>query len=644
MGYFVTARRQYDDYAGPTSFVRYINRWNIQKSDWRARVSNAKKPIVFYISNDVPQAYRPAIARALLAWNKGFEAIGIRHAIVVRPQPRDPSWDPDDVRYSVVRWVASPSAAFAYAPSCVNPLTGEIFKADVVIDGNIVRAARRPWDSSIVPTRAASASDLLSNGIARLQGRATGSASGASAFTRPLVCSQFDCDYAWQAGTQAQWAALVLQSDGRLPGGASGRDWFTSSFITSLVLHESGHTLGLRHNFESSTIYSLPRLRDRRFTEKHGLVGSVMDYTPVNIAPHGQPQASYFQTALGPWDYFSIKYGYEQLGARSPEAEVPALQRLAAQATRPDLRYATDEDASWYDGFASDPRVNQFDLSADPLAFVRDELSIDQRLFRTLTVRMPARGHSYAETRRAFELLLRHSWSSAQLATHYIGGEYFTRNHRGDPHARLPFRLVPRSQERQAFEILDRYAFGKDAWRFSPTLINSLGDDRYSHWQSDPNESSRLDFPLEEYVELYQAALLGRMWQPQVLARLAGMESRTAHPGETMSLPDLYDWTDASIFGGLENGEGRGSAGLPAARRSLQHLYAELLVHIMLRPDPGTPADARSLARHHLVVLTANLDAALARKGSDEATRANWEDVRALARRALAANVIFPAW
>jgi len=409
--------------------------------------------------------------------------------------------------------------------------------------------------------------------------------------------------------------------------------------LKSIVLHESGHTLGLRHNFESSTIYSPAQLRDKRFTQAHGLVGSVMQYTPVNLSPHGQPQGDYFQTQLGPWDYFSIRYGYEAINAHSPEGELPELRRLASQTTRPELRYATDEDNSWLDGFASDPRVNTFDLSNDPLAYAENILTIDRRLFNTLPTRLPKMGSSYAETRQAFAAALRSWWAASRYATHYIGGEYFTRNPRGDPNATLPFTPVPRAQERRAYALLDRYVFADEAFQFSPALLNSLGDERFSHWQSDPNALDRLDFPLDEYVQAYQLALLDQMWQPNVLARLAELESRVNRPSDTMSLADLFDWTDASIFGDLSSNS---LHSVPRHHRTLQHAYAEMLIRIMLQPDPGTPNDARTLARHHLVWLNGQLADTLRRGSADAPTTANLEDIKTLVDRALQANVVLP--
>ena len=612
VGYFVTARRQYDNPNGPTSFVRYIERWNIQKTDPSARVSPAKNPLVYYISNDVPFAYRDPIRRALLTWNDAFAAIGITNAVQVRQQPNDPGWDPDDIRYSVVRWVVSPDAAFAYGPSLANPLTGEIFRSDIVIDGNLARYGVSSFQDFVDPTHAPAAAAARS-------------------------CTLRECDYGWGEQQQYSWGALALSVDGRFSSPDAVPQWFTNTFIQSIVLHESGHNLGLRHNFASDTIYTLAQLHDPKFTAAHGLVGSVMDYTPLNLSPHGQPQGAYFQTRLGPSDYFSIKYGYVPITARTTDDERPALDAIASRATAHDLIYATDEDADWSEGFATDPRVGTFKLGSDPLAFVDNQLTIDRRLFSSLATRLPKAGGSYQEVRTGMLVTLNDWYRSSTFAAHYIGGEYFTRNHRDDPGAVAPFRPVPRADERRAFDLLSKDVFADDAFSFTPALLQRLGSDRFTHWQSDPNASGRLDLPVDLFAEAYQAILLRQMWQPTVLARLDGIQAVADPRSPTMSLADLFDWTDAAVWSDL--GTVRSHA-VPEVHRALQQRYAAMLVEMMLHPERGTPSDASALARHHLTALRERLDAALAAGVADEATHANLEDIRSDVGQALNATTL----
>ena len=107
-------------------------------------------------------------------------------------------------------------------------------------------------------------------------------------------------------------------------------------------MHEVGHSLGLRHNFKASTMLTADQLNDTAITHVKGLVGSVMDYSPINIAPKGKKQGDYYTTTLGPYDYWAIEYAYKPVDG-DEEAE---LKKIAARAPEHDLVYATDEDSS----------------------------------------------------------------------------------------------------------------------------------------------------------------------------------------------------------------------------------------------------------------------------------------------------------
>ncbi|HZV79496.1 MAG TPA: zinc-dependent metalloprotease [Candidatus Binatus sp.] len=613
VGYFLTARRQYDDQQrGYTNFDIYLNRWNVQKTDPNAAVSPAKNPIVFYILNEVPTQYRAPLRDAMLEWNKAFEKIGITHAIEVRQQPDDPNWDPDDARYSVVRWATTPIPAFGAAgPSIANPLTGEIFRGEVIMDANVVRAYDTRYREIIDPTIAESAE------------------------TR-FECQMHDCDLAEQVGQNRDWGELAMQLDGR---SAEPSEQYMADSIKQIMLHEFGHCLGLRHNFGSEVIFSMSQVQNKGYSKYNGIVGSVMAYTPLNLSPHGQPQGELFQLNLGPWDYAMIKYGYSQINVGSSEQELPTLRSWASTYTRPELAYSTDEDAQFINGFATDPRANPFDLTSNPLLFARNNLAIDQRMFNILLSRRPVSGETYEVVRRDVSIVLANWYRYTLYATTYMGGEYFTRNHKNDPNAKTPFIPMPRAYERQAYDLLDKYVFGEEAFGISPLLLNSMGTTRYNHWQADPNEIGRLDFPLEVSITNFQQLVLRRMFQPNVMARLDSMELRTTKSGQTMSLADLFDWTYGSIYGDLSQ---RGLRTIGPVHRSVQYHYVELLAHIALRPDPGTPTDARALARHDLASLSSACTQALNRGGLDEVTQANLEAIRSAADRALGAQVVTP--
>ncbi|MGH7716392.1 MAG: DUF5117 domain-containing protein, partial [Vulcanimicrobiaceae bacterium] len=144
IGYFEDAHISFNKLSAPDDFVHYLIRWNLQPSDPTQRISAAKTPIVFTLSNTIPVEYRDPIRRAVLAWNAAFERIGISNAVQVQDQPADPSWDPDDARNNVIRWLTEAnSGGFAEAQLTWDPRTGEVFRGGVLIDSDLVHFGNR---------------------------------------------------------------------------------------------------------------------------------------------------------------------------------------------------------------------------------------------------------------------------------------------------------------------------------------------------------------------------------------------------------------------------------------------------------------------------------------------------------------------
>ena len=144
VGFFTTAIKNLNKNPDDGNFVRYINRWNLQKLEADADVSLPKKPIVFWLDKNMPYAYRKPIRDGILEWNKAFEKAGFYNAIEVRQQEDNDTWDPEDIRYNTIRWSPA-NLGFAIGPSRVNPMTGEILDADVVIDVAFIQS----WSSTL---------------------------------------------------------------------------------------------------------------------------------------------------------------------------------------------------------------------------------------------------------------------------------------------------------------------------------------------------------------------------------------------------------------------------------------------------------------------------------------------------------------
>ncbi len=609
VGYFITAQKRFDNDSLPTPFVRYIDRWNF-----------ASGPIVYYLTNEIPSQYKPAIRSALLEWNAAFAKIGIPNAVEVRDQPNDPNWDPDDVRYSTVRWITSDHSPFAaYGPHIADPRTGQILRVEIVIDGESMRSVKRGYADQVRPTRAVA---LDTNGLPVADGVT-------------LRCPDLEAcdDYDESSAETAALGTDALREGG---AGPAQTERFAEDWLHSVVLHESGHNFGLRHNFISSTLYPLSRIHDPKFSAAHGIVGSVMGYTPINLSPPGKPQGQYFQMKLGPYDYWAIRYGYETFpNVRRPEDELKALHGVADESTNPEYAFETDEDANG--PLAIDPRVATYALSSDPLAFDRNQYDVIDGLLAKLDSAYPRDDEPYYQERQTFSSMLRAYQRTSLLAAKYIGGIYTSRDHRGQRGGEPPFAPVPREESRRAFALLAENVFSSHAFRFSPQLIADLGPNHYLHRGVD--EIERPDYPIAETVGELQDQIMFELFSPDVMSRLADQSFAATTAAKPMSLDDLFGWMASAVWDDV----GSGTSSVDPLHRALQRRYTTLMVAFSLAPSfiveaDGYPSDSASLARYELRHVLERTRAGLHSPKLDVATRAHLEDIESRVQHALDPN------
>jgi hypothetical protein len=258
-----------------------------------------------------------------------------------------------------------------------------------------------------------------------------------------------------------------------------------------------------------------------------------------------------------------------------------------------------------------------------------------------LNHRWPQPGYPYEQEMYVFGFVIANWLQAASQPEHFIGGEYLSRSHAGDPGASPSLVAVPRSQERRAFDLLNRYVLSDSAWNYSPSVLNRMV---YSEWEPFVtatwayNPTPRHDFPVAEIAEQFAQDQLTRMFQPLMFERLDDL-SLKAQAGSTMSLTDLFDWTQQALYGDLNNSV---LHSIPLIHRSLQQWYARKLAQIWLAPDDGTPYDAQSLARAKLISLRQDLKGALTHSSLDELTRAHLESLLDVVSRALDARQVIP--
>jgi Met-zincin/Domain of unknown function (DUF5117) len=604
IGYFLTAYQDFTDDTPRLPYVRYINRWHLEKKEPTVSLSEPKKPIKFWLENTIPLEYRDAVREGVLMWNQAFEKIGFKDAIVVEQMPDKADWDPADIRYNTIRWFNSKDASFALGPSRVNPFTGEILDADILVDANFLRSLKQEFRSLIeqnqekdIPfvAQLTGNANLCNYGMA---GRTLKQRSRQQIQQKRLPRLRFashnlgyqDLCFGLEGTQQFAMGDLSMKLMQNQPPSSSEMKRYIDEFLRELISHEVGHTLGLRHNFYASAMLKPEELNNPEITRKRGLIGSVMDYAAVNLAPQGTPQGDYFTHVIGPYDEWAIAYGYSVNDTKTIVAERDLLSKIASRAPEPGLAYATDEDVL----SGLNPKVNLFDLSSDLLTYSQWQMENARAMWQRIDKRLPLQGESFNDVRVAFNAVFGYYFQNATLLTNYIGGQYFNRFRYGDAQGRFPFESVSLADQRKALEVISQNVFTERAFQFSPTLLNKLAPSRWSHWGTNP-ALFKLDYPILDNVLFLQMVTMYDLLSSDRLSRLRDGELK--NPAETLSIPELMNRIQSSIWGEIVQPEG--TIKLNSLRRALQREHMNLLVNIVLRRDP-VPEDAQTVARFEL--------------------------------------------
>ena len=300
---------EHDGYKG----YHFANRWRIEPVDTAAWMAGeqveVKKPIVWYVDNSFPEAWKAPIRKGVLAWNAAFEKIGLKNVMQVRDFPtaeEDPEFDPDNLKYSCLRYIPN-STANAMGPSWTDPLTGEILNGTVLVYNDVIRLVNN-W--------------------------------------RFILTAQVDP----RARTQKMPQDLMEES------------------MIYVISHEIGHTLGLMHNMGASWAYPVESLRSATFTQKYGTTPSIMDYARFNyVAQPGDEGLKLVPPSLGVYDEYVIDWLYRPVPqAKDFREEAKIAQKiLDEKAGDPFYRYGAQQFSGHTGEY--DPRAKVEDLGNDPI-------------------------------------------------------------------------------------------------------------------------------------------------------------------------------------------------------------------------------------------------------------------------------------
>ncbi|RZF90912.1 DUF5117 domain-containing protein [Pseudoalteromonas sp. CO302Y] len=505
IGYFTN---QFDNMTSAdwAPYEDVIKRWDLQKKDPTAALSEPVKPITWWIENTTPIEWRDTIRDAVLAWNPSFEKAGIKNAIQVKIQPDDADWDAGDINYNVLRWTASPRPPFGgYGPALANPLTGEILGSDIMLEYVFMK---NRWMYETLYTQ--------------------GAASLTSDENNPnLHCS---------LGHTIQENMLLAKG---LGAGASIEDKeILRQGLTQLILHEVGHTLGLNHNMKSSILWDEKEVHDKSKTQ--GIVtGSVMDYAPANIAPIGMQQGDIFQTKPGPYDDWAIEYGYSQALA-DEDAEQQRLEKILARSSEHALAFGNDADDMRAPGRHIDPRVMIGDMSSNPAAYANDRMALINKLFTELKDKATVEGESFQQLVTSANILFASYRTQAGVVSRQIGGVYVERNVVGDDKNGAPLTPVSLERQQQAMQILADKVFSPNVLANMQPLYNYLLQQRRGFNHYGKNEDPKPHGMILGMQKLVLAQLL----HPAVMLRI----SDSAMYGNEYSLNQFMNDLTASIF------------------------------------------------------------------------------------------------
>ncbi|MEL6396095.1 MAG: zinc-dependent metalloprotease, partial [Planctomycetota bacterium] len=473
-------------------------------------------PIVFYVAREVPDKWKPYVKAGIEDWQPAFEQAGFSNAIIGKYAPdraEDPDWDAEDTRFSTIRWLPS-QIPNAFGPHVHDPRTGEILEADVRMYHNVMKLVR-DW-------------------------------------------------YFVQAGPSDERAQKLPMPDDLM-----------GELIQFVVAHEVGHSIGLPHNFKVSSSYTIEQLRDPEWTRKNGTASSIMDYARFNYVAQPEDGAGLLPM-VGPYDKFSIEWGYKQFPADADEAA--ELEKIVD-------RQLDDPMLLWAGGLGAVPTdhtVQTEDLGDDAVEATRLGLKNLERVMGYLVEATSEKDEDYRLLGNMHSAVLGQWRREMGHVAKVVGAVEEIKYYYGDDDQQY-FPLDPGKQREAMQFLLDNAFTTPEAFIPDDIVFRLTGQG------------------VQDAVRRNQIGLMRSLVGATRIRRMSEMAERVG--------PDAF--TPAEMMNMMTDGImseliGRRKSDPDVYRRNTQRMYVDTLAGLL--EDPESDSDRPALARNELQRLMMELD------------------------------------
>ena len=327
-------------------------------------------------------------------------------------------------------------------------------------------------------------------------------------------------------------------------------------YITNLTLHEVGHTLGLRHNFRGSQLYSPTEIHNKDITG-NTIMSSVMDYDPINVAPEGVEQGIFFSTVPGVYDKWAIKFGY------TPNLSSEDRKALLLESVKRELTFGTDDEAMSYPGNNIDPRTKRYDMSSDPIAYAADITTIIDKKINELP-NIYSDEETFNNYTDAFYRFFRTKGRFLETVAQQIGGVYINKIASSQKEY-TSLEAVPYEKQKQAMSLLAEKVFANGAMNYDQKILSNLIYERDTK-DSLSEDGNNNDPDFHALVLSSQKNILRNILHPNVMKRLI---NSSLYGNEYMPSEVLADLNSAIFISGEDP---------DTFKMSLQSSYVDLLL------------------------------------------------------------------